>query len=86
MRVVAVERLKRLELRLGSRISHPLDGLVIERIMMMIMMITMMITMMIMMITCHEVTNQTSSMAVIVSKNSSKPSLWWGVVNLVKEL
>ena len=83
MRVVAVERLKRLELRLGSRISHPLDGLVIERIMMMIM---MMITMMIMMITCHEVTNQTSSMAVIVSKNSSKPSLWWGVVNLVKEL
>ena len=84
MPVVAVERLKRLELRLGSRISHPLDGLVmvIERIMMMMMMITMMI----MMITCHEVTNQTSSMAVIVSKNSSKPSLWWGVVNLVKEL
>ena len=82
MPVVAVERLKRLELRLGSRISHPLDGLVIERIMMMMMMITMMI----MMITCHEVTNQTSSMAVIVSKNSSKPSLWCGVVNLVKEL
>ena len=39
MRVVAVERLKRLELRLGSRISHPLDGLVIERIMMIMMMI-----------------------------------------------
>ena len=80
MRVVAVERLKRLQLRLGSRISHPLDGLVI------MMMTMMMVTMMIIMITCHEVTNQTSSMAVIVSKNSSKPSLWWGVVNLVKEL
>ena len=39
MPVVAVERLKRLELRLGSRISHPLDGLVIERIMMIMMMI-----------------------------------------------
>jgi len=27
MRIVAVERLKRLELRLGRRLSHPLDGL-----------------------------------------------------------
>ena len=55
-------------------------------IMVMVMVMVMVMMMMMMMITCHEVTNQTSSMAVIVSKNSSKPSLWWGVVNLVKEL
>ena len=49
------------------------------------MTMTMMLTMaMSMMTTCHEVTSQTSSMAVIVSKNSSKPSLWCGVVNLDK--
>ena len=33
-------------------------------------------------IACHAVTTQTSSMDIIVSKNRSNPSLWWGVVNL----
>ena len=32
-------------------------------------------------IACQEVTSQTSSIYVMVSRNSSKPSLWWGVVN-----
>ena len=87
MRVVAIERLKRLQLWLGSRLSHPLDRLIIITMMMMIMMTKMivmmtMMMMMMMMTTCHEVTSQTSSMAVIVSRNSSKPSLWCGVVNL----
>ena len=31
---------------------------------------------------CQAVTSQTSSMATTVSRNSSNPSLWWGVVNL----
>ncbi len=31
---------------------------------------------------CHAVTSQTSSIATTVSRNSSNPSLWWGVVNL----
>ena len=31
---------------------------------------------------CQEVTSHTSSISVIVSRNSSNPSLWWGVVNL----
>ena len=30
MSIVAVERLKRLELRLGGRLSHPLDGLIMN--------------------------------------------------------
>ena len=53
-------------------------------IMTMNMMIMMMVkmNMMMMMTTCHDVTSHTSSMAVIVSRNSSKPSLWCGVVNL----
>ena len=33
-------------------------------------------------IVCQAVTTQTSSMATMVSKNNSKPSLWCGVVNL----
>ena len=33
-------------------------------------------------IVCQDVTSHTSSMSVIVSRNSSNPSLWWGVVNL----
>ena len=48
-------------------------------LMKMLMMTVMLMTMM---MTCHDVTSQTSSMAVIVSRNSSKPSLWCGVVNL----
>ena len=52
-------------------------------IMMMTMnMMNMMMMTMMMMTTCHDVTSHTSSMAVIVSRNSSKPSLWCGVVNL----
>ena len=34
---------------------------------------------------CQEVTSHTSSISVIVSRNSSNPSLWWGVVNLDRE-
>ena len=33
-------------------------------------------------IDCQAVTTQTSSIEMIVSRNSSNPSLWWGVVNL----
>ena len=82
MSIVAVERLKRLELRLGGRLSHPLDGLIMITMLMMTTMTMMMRMMLDMMMTCHDVTSHTSSMAVIVSRNSSKPSLWCGVVNL----
>ena len=34
---------------------------------------------------CQEVTSHTSSISVIVSRNSSNPSLWCGVVNLGRE-
>ena len=59
MSIVAVERLKRLELRLGRRLSHPLDGLIMMTIirMMMTMMMMTMNMMIMMMVTMNMMTN-----------------------------